>query len=122
MVGFEFFTKCSEVKVDPDKPLEGARLAALQVNLSVRVFCFCKICKESNTGGYAVIGKPSVMERCDAARMLHLLLLRCRLHVVSFQMSLKDCDPFLGKLHSCILSPGWKNTAGPDASSTDGTV
>lgn len=29
---------------------------------------------------------------------------------------------FKGKLCPFILTPGWKNAAGPDASSTDGTV
>ncbi|KAB5575184.1 hypothetical protein PHYPO_G00217940 [Pangasianodon hypophthalmus] len=37
MVGIEFFTKCNEVKVDPDKPLEGARLAALQAGKTLLV-------------------------------------------------------------------------------------
>ncbi|XP_060774247.1 methenyltetrahydrofolate synthase domain-containing protein-like [Neoarius graeffei] len=37
LVGFEFFTKCREVKVDPDKPLEGVRLAALQAGKTLLV-------------------------------------------------------------------------------------
>ncbi|XP_027015033.1 methenyltetrahydrofolate synthase domain-containing protein isoform X1 [Tachysurus fulvidraco] len=37
MVGFDFFTKISEVKVDPDKPLEGARLATLQAGKTLLV-------------------------------------------------------------------------------------
>lgn len=37
IVGFEIFTKCDEIKVDPDKPLEGARLAALQAGKTLLV-------------------------------------------------------------------------------------
>ncbi|KAG9272946.1 methenyltetrahydrofolate synthase domain-containing protein [Astyanax mexicanus] len=37
IVSLEAFTKTSEVKVDPDKPLEGARLAALQAKKSLLV-------------------------------------------------------------------------------------
>ncbi|KAM9481687.1 methenyltetrahydrofolate synthase domain-containing protein isoform 2-T2 [Clarias gariepinus] len=37
LVDFEFFSKCSKVKVDPDKPLEGARLAALQAGKTLLV-------------------------------------------------------------------------------------
>lgn len=34
----QVFTYTAEVKVDPDKPLEGVRLAVLQVALSERLF------------------------------------------------------------------------------------
>lgn len=38
----QVFTHTAEVKVDPDKPLEGVRLAVLQVALSERLFHTCQ--------------------------------------------------------------------------------